>query len=190
MLSMKRMGAIEEIVNQLNDELVVCNIGFPSRELYAVKDSSKHFYMLGSMGMASSIGLGLALSQDQKVIVFEGDGSVLMNMGSLVTIYAQSPKNLVLVILDNECYGSTGCQDTYSSEFDFANVCKSIGFKNVFSFSLGEKIDFTNVLSSEGPCIVHVKIERGNSEAPVINLSPKEIINRFMDEVQLKKIKL
>ena len=52
---MKRMGAIKEIVDQLDDEVVVCNIGFPSRELYAVKDSSKHFYMLGSMGMASSI---------------------------------------------------------------------------------------------------------------------------------------
>lgn len=181
---MKRMGAIKEIVDQLDDEVVVCNIGFPSRELYAVKDSSKHFYMLGSMGMASSIGLGLSLSQDQKVIVFEGDGSVLMNMGSLITIYAQSPKNLVLIILDNECYGSTGCQDTYSSEFDFANMCKGIGFKNVFSFRLGEKIDFSAVLTSEGPCIVHVKIERGNGEAPVIDLTPEDIINRFMNEIQ------
>ena len=182
---MKRMDAIKEIINQLTDELVVCNIGFPSRELYAIKDSNKHFYMLGSMGMASSIGLGLALSQDKKVIVFEGDGSVLMNMGSLVTTYAQNPKNLVLVILDNECYGSTGCQDTYSSEFNFSKVCEGIGFENIFSFSLGEKIEFNNVLSHEGPCIVHVKIERGNGAAPVIDLSPEEIITRFMDEVKM-----
>lgn len=181
---MNRMGAIKKIVNQLTDELVVCNIGFPSRELYTVKDSSNHFYMLGSMGMASSIGLGLSLSQKKKVVVFEGDGSVLMNMGSLITIYAQSPENLVLVILDNECYGSTGCQDTYSSEFDFTSVCEGIGFKNVFSFSLGEKIDFNKVLSSRGPVIVHVKIEKGNGEAPVIDLSPEYIINRFMDEVK------
>jgi sulfopyruvate decarboxylase subunit beta len=66
---MERIEAIQKITEQLNDELIICNIGFPSRELYAVKDSPNNFYMLGSMGMASSIGLGLALAQKRRVVV-------------------------------------------------------------------------------------------------------------------------
>ena len=89
---MERIEAIKIISEKLSNELVVCNIGFPSRELHHLKDSSTHFYMLGSMGLASSIGLGLAMSVNRKVIVFDGDGSVLMNLGSLVTIYNQNPE--------------------------------------------------------------------------------------------------
>ena len=77
---MDRIDAIKKISSELTNELVVCNIGFPSRELYDVKDSATNFYMLGSMGLASSIGLGLAMSNNRKVIVFDGDGSILMNL--------------------------------------------------------------------------------------------------------------
>ena len=129
---MERIEAIKIISEKLSNELVVCNIGFPSRELHHLKDSSTHFYMLGSMGLASSIGLGLAMSVNRKVVVFDGDGSVLMNLGSLVTIYNQNPKNLVLVVLDNECYGSTGSQCTYASTVDLWKIADAIGFKKSF----------------------------------------------------------
>ena len=86
-----RYEAIEDIMSYVDEELVICNIGFPSRELYEINDRSRNFYMIGSMGLASSIGLGLALSKPhEKVIVIDGDGSLLMNMGSLVTIFATS----------------------------------------------------------------------------------------------------
>jgi sulfopyruvate decarboxylase subunit beta len=181
---MERIKAIETIVNQLDDELVVCNIGFPSRELYSVKDSPNHFYMLGSMGMASSIGLGLAMSQNRKVIVFDGDGSVLMNLGSLVTIYNQAPENLVLVVIDNECYGSTGSQCTYASTVNLGNVAKSIGFKNSFKFSESDEINFKTVLESEGPVFVHLKVKAGNADVPIIDMTPEEIIGRFMEGIK------
>ena len=184
---MERIKALEQITSQLEDELVVCNIGFPSRELYHVKDSPKHFYMMGSMGMASSIGLGLALSQERKVIVFDGDGSLLMNLGSLVTIYNQSPQNLVLVVLDNECYGSTGNQCTYSSTTDLKKVAEGVGFKNTILYAESEeKIDFSPVLDMEGPVFVHVKIQAGNAKVPVIPMEPEEIKERFIREVQGK----
>ena len=77
----KRIEAIKKISDELTDQLVICNIGYPSRELYHVKDSPTHFYMLGSMGMASSIGLGLAMVQKRKVIVFDGDGSLTYEPG-------------------------------------------------------------------------------------------------------------
>ncbi len=181
---MERIEAIKTIVESLKIELVICNIGFPSRELYQVKDSSTNFYMLGSMGMASSIGLGLAMAQKRKVVVFDGDGSVLMNLGSLVTIYNQKPENLILVVLDNECYGSTGSQCTYASTVDLSKVADAVGFQEKFFFS--DDIDFQPVLNAEGPVFVHVKVKPGNADVPVIPMKPDEIKERFIKEVQEK----
>lgn len=181
---MERIEAIKEIADSLDDELVICNIGFPSRELYAVKDSPTHFYMLGSMGMASSIGLGLAMSQNRKVVVFDGDGSILMNMGTLVTIFSQNSQNLILVVFDNQCYGSTGSQCTYTTKIDLLKVAKSVGFKNAFVFE--EEIKFREVLDAEGPVFVHMKVKPGNADVPVIDMEPEEIKERFMEEVKIK----
>lgn len=179
---MKRIDAIKRIAGQLKDELVICNIGFPSRELYAVKDSPTHFYMLGSMGMSSSIGLGLALAQERKVVALDGDGSLLMNLGSLVTIYNQDPKNFVLILLDNECYGSTGSQCTYASTVNLSKITEAVGFKNIFQFK--ENLDLTRVLKAEGPVFVHVKVEPGNADVPVIDMEPEEIKERFMENIK------
>jgi sulfopyruvate decarboxylase subunit beta len=179
---MKRIDAIKRITEQLKDELVICNIGFPSRELYAVNDSHTHFYMLGSMGMSSSIGLGLALAQENKVVTLDGDGSLLMNLGSLVTIYNQDPKNFILILLDNECYGSTGSQCTYASTVNLSHIAKAVGFKNIFTFK-GD-LDLKEVLKSEGPVFVHAKVEPGNADVPVIDMEPEEIKERFMANIK------
>jgi sulfopyruvate decarboxylase subunit beta len=184
---MERLEAIKRIVEQLNDELVICNIGFPSRELYAVKDSPTHFYMLGSMGMAGSIGLGLSLIQERTVVVLDGDGSLLMNLGSLVTTYNQNPNNFILVVLDNECYGSTGSQCSYAKTVDLLEVAKSIGFKETFFLkSEFNYNNFKNILEARGPVFVHAKVKPGNADVPVIPMEPEEIKQRFMGEVQKK----
>ena len=123
---MKRRDAIEKIIGLIDDELIVCNIGFPSRELYDIYDREENFYMIGSMGLASSIGLGLALSKPNRdVVVIDGDGSLLMNMGSLVTIFANNPSNLTWIVIDNGAYGSTGNQDTYAQLIDLVEIAKS-----------------------------------------------------------------
>ena len=178
---MKRITAIKRIAEQLEDELVICNIGFPSRELYAVKDSVNHFYMLGSMGMASSIGLGLAMAQKRKVVAMDGDGSLLMNLGSLVTIFNQDPKNFILIILDNECYGSTGSQCTYATTVDLSRIAEAVGFRNIYS--LKENIDLKEILKVDGPVFVHVKVEAGNADVPVIDMEPEEIKERFIENL-------
>lgn len=178
---MERIKAIKRITEQLDDELVICNIGFPSRELYAVKDSVNHFYMLGSMGMASSLGLGLAMAQKRKVIALDGDGSLLMNLGSLVTIYNQDPQNFVLIVLDNECYGSTGSQCTYASTTNLSRIADAVGFKNIYS--LKEDIDLKEILKVDGPVFVHVKVEAGNADVPVIDMEPEDIKERFMENL-------
>ncbi len=177
---MKRIEAISIIAEEAEsqDALLVGNIGFPSRELCAVHDHPSNFYMLGSMGLASSIGLGLALARpDRKVIAIDGDGAVLMNLGSLATIADRDPENYLLVILDNGCYGSTGCQPTCTSRrADIARIAAGAGGSEVETVSEPEDLR----LAVRGRGALVVKVERGNEKVPVIALSPEEIIERFM----------
>ena len=107
---------IKSIAQVISNELVVCNIGLPSQELYMIDDQPSNFYMLGTMGLASSIGFGLALAQSQKVIAIDGDGSVLTNFGTLPTIANNVADNFILFIIDNGSYGSTGDQPTYAGK--------------------------------------------------------------------------
>lgn len=191
---MKRYDAIKKIVEDLDDELVISNIGVPSKELHEIRDSSSNFYMLGSMGMATPIGFGLSVAleedgDDRKVIVIDGDGSVLMNFGELVTVYAQNPKNLILALIDNEAYGSTGSQITYASRVSLSNIARSIGFKEVYYIDAKESvdnIDMKDYLEKDGPVILHIKVNAGNSSAPNIEYTPSQIKNRFMKTVENK----
>ena len=113
---MIRYDILKEILPFIKDQFVVCNIGLPSQELYQLNDQPTNFYMLGTMGLASSIGLGLALVQKKKILVIDGDGSVLTNLGTLSTIANNVTNNFVLLIIDNGSYGSTGDQLTYAGK--------------------------------------------------------------------------
>ena len=178
---MARREAIEDIMKCIDDEIVVCNIGFPSRELYDIEDRDRNFYMIGSMGLASSIGLGLALSRpDEDVVVIDGDGSLLMNMGSLVTVFAHNPRNLTWIVIDNGAYGSTGNQDTYSQLLDLVEVAKGVGFKNCYDFN---DVDLKEVIKSDDASFIVYNTDAGNSKAPIIDLTPVEIRDRFMNSI-------
>ena len=175
---MARYEAIQDIMEYIDDELVICNIGFPSRELYEIDDRCRNFYMIGSMGLASSIGLGLALSKpNEDVVVIDGDGSLLMNMGSLVTVFANNPSNLTWIVIDNGAYGSTGNQDTYAQKVDLVEIAKSTGFKNSHYF---DNIDLKEKIKSDDSSFIVYKTEAGNSSAPIIDIDPITIKERFM----------
>ncbi|WP_406670921.1 sulfopyruvate decarboxylase subunit beta [Methanolobus sp. ZRKC4] len=181
---MKRIDAINEIAAkaQETDALLIGNIGIPCKELHQACDMVNNFYMLGSMGLASSIGLGLALSlPERKIIAIDGDGSVLMNMGSLATIAWQAPENYLLVIVDNGAYGSTGNQPTATlKNTDLAEVAKGAGNKKVYVVDTPESLKET--LKSMDNGIIVVKAEPGNTDAPVIGMAPEAILKRFMDK--------
>ena len=102
---MIRYEVLKTLLPVISDELVVCNIGSPSQELHALDDRATNFYMLGTMGLASSIGFGLALVQDKPVISIDGDGSVLTNLATLSTIANNPRDNFILLIIDNGSYG-------------------------------------------------------------------------------------
>jgi sulfopyruvate decarboxylase subunit beta len=174
---MKRIEAINAVANAAGDALIVCNIGFPSRELYKAVDRAENFYMLGSMGLASSIGLGLALAQpSRRIIVLDGDGSVLMNLGTLATIANRAPENYLLVILDNCCYGSTGSQPTCTSRrTNLAQVAKASGVWYVRTADTPE--DLVDAVSGQG--VVMVRVDPGNANVPIIDIPPEQILERF-----------
>ena len=157
---MKRIDAIREIMDSINDELVVSSTGKISRELYHVKDRSANFYVMGSMGASLGIGIGLALHTDQKVIVIVGDGDILMSLSTLVLMNKLKLPNLSLYILDNNCFESTGGQKTCSDAVDFTKICNH-----------NSKV---------------IKVEATPSKIPRIDMPHKEVMKRFYNEVNKK----
>jgi thiamine pyrophosphate-dependent acetolactate synthase large subunit-like protein len=110
---MNRLDATRQVVAALGGAPIVASLGHPAYDLYAAGDRPANFYTWGSMGLATSIGLGLAMARpDLRVFVLDGDGSLLMNLGSLATIGWTRPENLVVIVWDNEEYGTTGGQQT------------------------------------------------------------------------------
>ncbi len=126
---MKRFEAIQCISNMLTDEPIVVSLGHPAYDLFAAGDRPLHFYTWGSMGLTSSIALGLALARpDRRIVAIDGDGSLLMNLGSLATISACAPPNLFVVVMDNGEYGTTGGQKTATAGVaDLAGVARAMG---------------------------------------------------------------
>ena len=116
---MNRKEAIEVMIEYIKDDPIISANGFISRELFNVYEKKSNFYMIGSMGLASSIGLGVALKNPKKLIyVFDGDGNILMNLGSITTIGKLKPKNLIHIIFDNQIHESTGGQQTNSKNIE------------------------------------------------------------------------
>ena len=182
---MIRSEIIRDIAPILRDQLVVCNIGLPSQELHMIDDQPSNFYMLGTMGLSSSIGLGLALAQDKTVISIDGDGSVLTNFGTLPTIANNVADNFILLIIDNGSYGSTGDQPTYAGrKTSLAAVAKACGCETVFECQAEETgAVLKAAIDSQKMTVIVSKCESGNIKVPVITKDPVVIRDRFMTEV-------
>ncbi|MEW6607314.1 MAG: thiamine pyrophosphate-dependent enzyme [bacterium] len=182
---MKRDEAIKIIMDNLNEEdFALFTTGMISREAFAIKDRKTNFYMMGSMGLLSAVGLGISLcSPLKKVIVVEGDGSVLMSLGNLPMIGVCSPANFIHLVLDNESYESTGNQPTITKEIDLSKSVQTFGYKNI------SKVDniqdftqkFKEFLKAEGPNFILVKVESSRLKGvPRISFSPEELTERFV----------
>ncbi len=183
---MIRSELLRELAPVIADHLVVCNIGLPSQEMHMIDDRETNFYMLGTMGLASSIGLGLALAQDKKVLVIDGDGSVLTNLGTLPTIANNVADNYVLLIVDNGSYGSTGDQPTYAGmKTSLTEVARACGCENVVECSGADTPAAVEAaLAGDKMTIIVSKVESGNVKVPVITRDPVSIRDRFMDAVK------
>jgi len=185
---MKTRDALAQIIPLLGANPVVCATGHISREVQGVQHRNENFYVIGSMGMCSSIGLGIALSRpEKKVFVIDGDGSVLMNMGNLAVVGALKPKNFIHIVLDNEAYASTGNQKTLSSVVRLDEVARANGYKTVHKLGTDENLKdaLQKLLKMEGPTFLLIKVGPDTDKAaPRVKAEPDEITEVFMTAIQ------
>jgi sulfopyruvate decarboxylase subunit beta len=185
---MKRYAFLSRLVEKTTDELIIAGVAPTNHELFSIKDTPTSFYMRHSLGMASSIGLGLALAQpDKKVIVLEGDGGMLMNLGALATIATQQPRNLLLFILDNRCYENTGCQPTATAhQTRLEVIANGAGIGKAYRWKDTEDVDakLPGALTEAGPAVVVVEIETGRETTAMIDIGTVENRLRFMKAIK------
>lgn len=180
---MNRLDATRHLIARLNREPVVASLGHPAYDLFAAQDRAENFYTWGSMGLASSIGLGLAMARpDLRVFVLDGDGSLLMNLGSLATIGWVSPANLVVIVWDNGEYGTTGGQQTATAHgADLEAVARALGAAASTTVQsegeLGAAVDRARI--EPGPWVIVAKTQ----ESPPAAKPPLDCVfikQRFM----------
>ncbi len=194
---MRRYDAIRIIAEYLDEEAVISNIGVPSKELYAAKDRNLNFYMLGSLGQASSIGLGVALKTKRETMVLDGDGSLLMS--NILPIAAEKkPRNLSIVCLDNGTWGSTGDQPAPYADMELMAISASV--ENTMKVHTEEELRsaLERLYEDAGPRFLHVMVKPGNALSPYrafgvvgqsptvenIKLGAEQIKRRFMEAMR------
>jgi thiamine pyrophosphate-dependent acetolactate synthase large subunit-like protein len=185
---MKRFECLQAIAPLIKDELFVTTAGGATAEWNAVRQSDGNI-QVKTLGLCSSIGLGLALSlPKRKVFVFDGDGALWMNLGSLATIALHQPKNLIHICWDNQQYESSGGEPTVSTagNIDFAGVARSAGIKSSRSVSTVDELKeaISHALSHDGPHFIWARIEAGRAEAPPLRYDELENKYRFIRYIE------
>ncbi len=178
---LSRRDAIAVAVDALGDTPVVHANGYICRESFAVADRPRNFYMIGSMGLASAIGLGLALARPgDATVVFDGDGNLLMNLGILPTIGALRPPRFVHVVFDNEVYGSTGNQPSPSRVVRIDALARAAGLA-ACAVATPDALAtaLRDALGRPGPSLILAKVTAAQADAPRIPHAPREIRDRF-----------
>jgi phosphonopyruvate decarboxylase len=168
------------------NSVLIATTGHTGRELYALADRPNQLYMVGSMGCASSLALGLALARpDLHVVVLDGDGAALMRMGNLATLGAYGGANLTHLVLDNEAHDSTGAQSTVSAGIDFAGIAGSCGYGAAAAGDHLGVIEALLAAEAHGRArLAQVKIRTGTREdLPRPGLSPTQVLDRLMTHI-------
>ena len=172
--ALDRRTVVAQILALRGNALVVTGLGAPTWDTAAAGDDALNFYTWGGMGSAAMVGLGLALAQPKRqVIVITGDGEMLMGLGSLATIAVQQPRNLSIVVIDNEHYGETGMQATHTQfGVDLAGMAKAAGFRATATIRTGPELKtWLPKIYGAGPLFVDIKVAAGN--APLV-LPPRD----------------
>jgi sulfopyruvate decarboxylase subunit beta len=159
---MKRDDCFRALAHHITDEVVIATYS-SAVEWNDLNPRVLNYYSMGAMGLASSHGLGLALGRpDKRIVILDGDGSLLMNLGSLVTIGAAAPKNLVHFVANNGCYEANGGHPIPNPKVDFSGIARSAGYAQTYDFS--ELASFEqqigHVLSQQGPVFATLHVER------------------------------
>ena len=179
----KRRTAVYELLKNRKDTIVINGLGGTCWDVASLGDNDLNFYVWGGMGNACMIGLGLALAQPhQKIIVITGDGEMLMGLGSLATIGVHSPKNLSIVVFDNELYGETGAQKTHTSKgVSLKDIAIGSGIKKSYLiYKLSElKVFSDNINKITNLKFLQIKISKDNGEMTLPIRDGSYLKNRF-----------
>ena len=178
---MRRFDATQLAVRLAGDRPIVGNLGPTSDELWHAGHRDRNFYTYGNMGLCSSIALGMSLATDEQIISLDGDGSMLMNLGTLASIGREKPKNLIVVVYDNEAWGQTGHQMSHTGTgTDLEQVALSCGISSTTTVSDLEEFEgaLSNALATEGPHLIVAKIEEAGY-LPVAPVEPEFTLYRF-----------
>lgn len=163
------------------EDILVATTGYTGRELYACEDRPNQLYMVGSMGCAAPLGLGLALARPkERIVVLDGDGALLMRMGALATLGFERPDNLVHVLLDNEAHDSTGGQSTVTHSVDLGAAARACGYPSVRRVTTAEEVEAALRDRQDGLRFLHVKIKTGApADLPRPKVTPREVAERL-----------
>jgi thiamine pyrophosphate-dependent acetolactate synthase large subunit-like protein len=180
---MMKLEALPIVLEALADHLIVVCNGMIGREVFSVRDRPEHFYMIGSMGIAPAIALGLAHTRpDKKVAVIEGDGNTLMGFGNLAQVAADQPKNLVHICLDNGAHASTGSQKTISPKIPIEKVALAAGYRRSFRAESADELRraMKELVGSEGPSFLLATVEPGTVAGIArIDIEPPALTERM-----------
>lgn len=185
----KRLEALN-VINSFKDEktVLLATTGLTGRELYEIEDAPNNLYMVGSMGCVSSLGLGLAMVRpDKKIVAIDGDGALLMRMGSMATNAAYSPPNMLHILLDNNAHDSTGGQFTVSQTVNFVDVAAAVGYTKAYYAHALEEFQTCLEQWREDPALtlLYLKIDKGKKDGlgrPKV--SPEQVKDRLMEFLQ------
>ena len=179
---MHRFSATKMLLNQIGDLPVVANLGPTTDELWHAGQRDRNFYTYGSMGLCSSIALGMALSCEERVVSLDGDGSLLMNMGTIATIGREKPANLLVVVWDNEQWAQTGFQASHTAfNTDLEEVAQGCGIVKTATVWDEEELAtvFAQALEEDGPWFIVAKIQEEDEYMPVSPVEPEMTLHRF-----------
>jgi len=185
---MRRDECFRKIAELRGDAIVVSTYS-SAFEWRKISPSSLNYFSVGAMGQASSHALGLAIGlPDHKVIVLDGDGSLLMNLGGLVTMAEAAPKNIVHFVAENGCYEANGSHPIPGqNRIDFAGLACAAGYAEVFEFDGLNRFaaELPEVLSTPGPVFVTLKIVAGDApELDYVWLHGEPVRREFKDAIQ------
>ncbi|WP_298369631.1 thiamine pyrophosphate-dependent enzyme [uncultured Bradyrhizobium sp.] len=183
-----RRAVVSELLRDRKGAFAIGGLGASTYDISAAGDHDRNFYLWGGMGGAVMIGLGLALAQPTlPVVVITGDGEMLMGMGSLATVALQQPKNLSIIVLDNEAYGETGGQTSHTGgSADLVGVAKACGIGDSRSISTMAEVEaFASSLQdvTAGPRFASAKIDGANLERVLSSRDGTYIVNRIRGSI-------
>ena len=188
-----RRQVVASLLADRKGAIAVGGLGASTYDIAAAGDHDRNLYLWGAMGGAVMIGLGLALAQPKlPVVVITGDGEMLMGLGSLATVGLQQPKNLAIVVLDNESYGETGGQTSHTAAaVDLVGVARACGIADSRSLAtFGEIESFAKGLQDvgSGPRFANVKIDAANLDRVLSNRDGMFVLTRLRASLGFRPI--